>query len=36
MQFLQKLFRAILIIMIVAGMAATLKAKEVKLKITGP
>jgi hypothetical protein len=36
MQLLQKFLRAILIIMIIAGMAATLEAKEVKLKITGP
>ncbi len=36
MQFLQKLFSALLIMMIIAGMATTLEAKEVKLKITGP
>ncbi len=36
MPFSQKFFRGILIIMIIAGMAAKLEAKEVKLKITGP
>ena len=36
MQVLQKFFRGLLIIMIIAGMAASLEAKEVKLKITGP
>jgi hypothetical protein len=36
MQILSKVFRGLLIIMIISGMAATLEAEEVKLKIQGP
>ena len=36
MHFSQQFFRGILIVVIIAGMAVTLEAKEVKLKITGP
>ena len=36
MHVLQKFFRGLLIIMIIAGLAASLEAKEVRLKITGP
>jgi hypothetical protein len=36
MQILSKVFRGLLIIMIISGMAATLEAEEVKLKIKAP
>ncbi len=36
MQILSKFFRGIFIIMIITGMAATLEAEEVKLKIKAP
>ena len=36
MQIFSKIFRGMLIIMIISGMAATLEAEEVKLKIQGP
>jgi hypothetical protein len=36
MKILSKVFRGLLIIMIISGMAATLEAEEVKLKIRGP
>lgn len=36
MQFVSKLFRGLLIIMLITGMAATLEAEEVKLKINAP
>ena len=36
MHFLSKLFRGMLIILLITGMAATLEAQEVKLKINAP
>ena len=36
MQILSKFIRGILIIMIITGMAATLEAEEVKVKISAP
>lgn len=36
MQILSKLFRGVLVIMLITGMAATLEAEQVKLKIVAP